>query len=156
MNPTLSAAEVDRGGTPRGLIQICRRYRIYWLNADGCNGGEMHKQLMTVFVILLFEGLSFSQTQDQKSPSFVFGGKQLCVGMSESDAVTALAECCKLSPPAEDELEKRPSPEGMLLGRFVLSKEAEPQILGTISFLAEKWCASPARLRSRLIHRTMI
>jgi hypothetical protein len=76
---------------------------------------------------------------DQKPPVFVFGGKQLYVGMFEHEAVASLAVCCKLSPPAETEVEKQPALEGVMLGHMILSKEGSTQrILGTVYFAGGK------------------
>jgi hypothetical protein len=78
---------------------------------------------------------------DQKPPIFVFGGKQFYVGMPRREAVRSLSACCKLSPPAEGEVEKEtvPIPEGMMLGHMILPKE-EPteRILGAIYFSGSK------------------
>jgi hypothetical protein len=78
---------------------------------------------------------------DQKPATFAFGGKQLYVGMSEHDAVAALAVCCRLSPPAEADVEKKPTTEGIMPGHFILTKEDPPQgsgILGTVHFVGGK------------------
>ena len=75
----------------------------------------------------------------EKPPTFFFGGEQVRVGMSQQQAVAALSHCCKLSPPVESGIEKRPAPEGMMLGHFILSKEESSQrILGYILFSGGK------------------
>lgn len=78
---------------------------------------------------------------DQKPPVFIFGGKQFYVGMPRHEAIIFLSACCKLSPPAEGEVEKEsvPAPEGMMLGHMILPKEESPQrILGAIYFSGGK------------------
>src|SRR5882762_3945712 len=72
---------------------------------------------------------------DQKPPAFVFGGNRLYIGMSKHDAVAALSVCCKLTPPAQSEIEKLPVPDGQILSHFISSKDgSEFRILGTIAF----------------------
>jgi hypothetical protein len=77
---------------------------------------------------------------DEKPPIFFFGGQQIRIGMSQQEAVAALSHCCKLSPPVESEIEKRPTAEGAtMLGHFILPKEESPQgILGAIYFSGGK------------------
>jgi hypothetical protein len=89
--------------------------------------------------ILLGCCLALSGASDEKRPTFLFGGQRVYVGMSKQDAVAALSQCCKLSPPVESEVEKRPAPEGVMAGHFILPKEESPQrILGAIYFSAGK------------------
>src|ERR1051326_4582871 len=98
---------------------------------------EMTKRNVGFLGFALF--LILPAVADQKPPVFVFGGKSLYVGMPKHEALTALSDCCKLSPPAESEVEKKASPPGVLLGHFILPKEETPdRILGTISFLNGK------------------
>jgi hypothetical protein len=96
----------------------------------------MQKRNVSVLGLVLFEScLLFSQTAGHKPPVFYFGGKQFYVGMSKREALTALSVCCRLSPPAESEVEKRPSPAGMMTGHFILPKEESSQpLLGAIYF----------------------
>ncbi len=83
---------------------------------------------------LALVGLVLPTIADQKPPVFVFGGNRLYIGMSKQDALAALSNCCTLSPPAEsgkDDL----TPEGLILGHFIISKDGSPfHMLGTISF----------------------
>lgn len=73
-----------------------------------------------------------------KPPVFIFGGKQLYVGMSRSDALASLSGCCKLSPPADSEIEKQTIPGGVP-GHFIIPKDdSEFRIMGTIHFSAGK------------------
>jgi hypothetical protein len=67
----------------------------------------------------------------------VFGGKQFYIGMSTSEAVRLLSECCQLSPPIEANIEKNPlTAKG---GHFILTKEgAETAMLGGIFFAGQK------------------
>jgi hypothetical protein len=89
--------------------------------------------------ILLGTCLVLSAFAGQKPPTFFFGGQQVLVGMSQQEAVAALSQCCKLSPPPESEIEKRPAPEGRMLGHMILPKEEPPQrILGAIYFSGGK------------------
>jgi hypothetical protein len=70
---------------------------------------------------------------------FIFGGKQLYVGMFKREAVAALSGCCKLSPPGESDLEKLPVREGVIFGHMILPNEESPQrILGSIYFSGGK------------------
>jgi hypothetical protein len=72
---------------------------------------------------------------DQKPPVLVFGGNRFYVGMSQHEALTALADCCTLSPPLEAGVEKREAPPGQILGHFIVAKDGSPfHILGSISF----------------------
>ena len=100
----------------------------------------MPKRAVCVFAVVLFQScLLYSQSADGNLPVFYFGGKQFHVGMSERDAVTALFSCCKLSPPAESEVEKRANTAGTMAGHFILPKEASTQpILGAIYFSGGK------------------
>jgi hypothetical protein len=89
--------------------------------------------------VLFTSWLVLSLAADQKRPVFSFGGKQLYVGMSKHDAVAALSDCCKLSPPSESHIEKQPAPEGVILGHMILPKEeSSPRILGVVYFSGEK------------------
>lgn len=96
----------------------------------------MRKRNVGILGLVLFEScLLFSQAADAKPPVFYFGGKQIYVGMSKRQAVAALSACCRLSPPAESEVEKQPRPAGVILGHMILPKEEPPQrILGKIYF----------------------
>ncbi|MCU1268911.1 MAG: hypothetical protein JWN74_205 [Acidobacteriaceae bacterium] len=96
----------------------------------------MSKREVCVFAVVLFQScLLYSQSNDRNPPVFYFGGEQFYVGMSKRDAAMALSSCCRLSPPAESEVEKRPSPAGKMVGHFVLPKEESTQaILGVIYF----------------------
>jgi hypothetical protein len=100
----------------------------------------MKKRTMILLgFVLLGVCLVLSVAADEKRPTFFFGGQQVRVGMSQQEAVAALSHCCKLSPPMESEIEKRPAPEGMRLSHFILPKEEPPQrILGSILFSGGK------------------
>jgi hypothetical protein len=81
----------------------------------------------------------FGIAADRKAPVFMFGGKQLYVGMSEREALEYLSDCCKLSPPMESSKEEQPDRDGMVPGHFIFSKEGSPQrLLGTIHFSGGK------------------
>jgi len=72
---------------------------------------------------------------DQKPPVFFFGGNRFYIGMSQPEALAALTNCCKLSPTIESGVEKRPAPEGMILGHLIVANGDDPfHILGSISF----------------------
>lgn len=76
---------------------------------------------------------------DSKPPVFVFGGKQLYAGMSKNEALESLSACCKLSPPAESEVEGRLAPASAMAGHFILLKEGLPKrTLGTVYFSGGK------------------
>jgi len=80
-----------------------------------------------------------SSAVDKKPPVFVFGGRPLHAGMSQREAVASLSACCKLSPPAESEVEGQPAPAGTAVGHFILPKEELPRrILGTVYFSGGK------------------
>jgi hypothetical protein len=91
---------------------------------------------------LLFECcLVFSWAADHKPPVFVFGGRQVYVGMSQREAVVALSYCCVLSPPVDAEKgpPSRYQPGGMAGGHFILSQKESPQdIFGAIFFSGGK------------------
>jgi hypothetical protein len=101
---------------------------------------DMEKRTLILFgFILLGVCLVLSVAANEKPPTFFFGGEQVRVGMSQQEAVAALSHCCKLSPPMESGVEKRPAPEGRMLGHMILPKEESPQrILGAIYFSGEK------------------
>jgi|SRR5579859_618772 len=93
----------------------------------------MQKKAVGVLGFLLFlTCLALPLTAGQDPAVFIFGGKQLYVGMSKHDAATALSGCCKLSPPAESEVEKQPATSHG--GHFILSTEDSSQIIGGIFF----------------------
>ena len=80
-------------------------------------------------------GLTLPIIADQKPPVFMFGGNRLYIGMSKHDAVAALSACCKLTPPAQSEIEKLPVPDGQILSHIISPKDgSEFRILGTIAF----------------------
>ena len=81
-------------------------------------------------LIALTLGLSLSLSADQR-PSFVFSGKQLYIGMTESEVTELLEDCCKISPPLTNQTEKNPLTPGA--GQFIIKKD-EPLILGGIYF----------------------
>lgn len=106
----------------------------------------MQKRKVSVLgLVLLGSCLLFSQTADQTSPVFYFGGKQFYVGMSKREAIAALSACCELSPPAESEVEKRPSPAGEIQSHYIISKgKSSPRVLGSV-FFSEGKVASMSR-----------
>src|SRR5712692_387333 len=93
-----------------------------------------HKLGLTAFVLFVVLVLPLAADQRQY---FVFGGKQLYVGMSMSEAVQLLSACCKLSPPIEANVEKNPlTARG---GHFILKENGtETSILGGIFFAGQK------------------
>ncbi len=97
----------------------------------------MQMRTMGLLAFILFETcLVLPLAADQKPPVFVFGGKQLYVGMSKHEAVGSLAACCRLSPPAEMEVQ---TTEGVMSGHMILPKEESPQrVLGTVYFSGGK------------------
>ena len=105
-------------------------------------GTEIDMQKGTVILfgfILIGSCLMLSVAAGEKPPTFFIGGQQVRAGMSQQEAVAALSHCCKLSPPVESGVERRPAPEGVRAGHFILSKEESPQrILGAIYFSGGK------------------
>ena len=92
----------------------------------------MIRRKSTVATFMLLVLLVLPLAADQK-PSFVFGGKQIFVGMSMSEAVRLLSDCCRLSPPMENKIEENPvMARG---GHFIVSKSQPETILGTIQFV---------------------
>ncbi len=93
-----------------------------------------HRLSLIAFVLCVLMVLPLAA--DQK-PFFVFGGKQLYVGMSMSEALRFLSECCRLSPPIEASTEKNPlTARG---GHFIVKKgETETSMLGGIFFADQK------------------
>jgi hypothetical protein len=82
--------------------------------------------------------LLFSQAADHKPSGFYFNGKEFHLGMSEQDAMTELAACCRLSPPP-----RKSSVDATFLGKpqgyFILPKdEKNVSILGAIWFKGQK------------------
>jgi hypothetical protein len=100
----------------------------------------MQKRTMCLLGFVLVETcLVLQLIADQKPPVFVFGGNRLYVGMPKHEAVASLSACCKLSPPAESEVETQPAPGGMMPGHFIVPKEESPQrILGSVYFSGGK------------------
>jgi len=85
--------------------------------------------------VLLQCCLVSSQAVSPRTPAFFFGGRQVYVGMAQQEAVALLSHCCVLLPPVESEVEKRPAPNGKVLGHMILPKEEPSQgILGAIFF----------------------
>ena len=84
--------------------------------------------------LLLFElCLAIAVVADEKPPVFVFGGKELYVGMPKRDALAALAACCKL------QLALRPFGRAYVLGfqveeQTIVTRESPQRILGGIGF----------------------
>src|SRR5208337_1513509 len=113
---------------------------IYCFGANAGTEADMQKRTAILLrFILLGSCLVLSAAADDKPPTFFFGGQQVRVGMSQQEAVAALSHCCKLSPPVESGVEKRPAAEGAMLGHFILSTEESPQrILGAIYFSGGK------------------
>src|ERR1700739_2501789 len=96
----------------------------------------MKRRKLSLLTFSLFIALVLPLAADQR-PSFAFGGKQLYVGMSISEAVQLLSECCRLSPPIEANIEKNPpTAKG---GHFILKKNGtETVMLGGIFFADQK------------------
>lgn len=99
----------------------------------------MQKRTMILAGLIFGNCLALSVAADEKPPKFFFGGQQVYVGMSVQEAVAAISHCCKLSPPAESEVEKWPVPKGTMPGHMILSKdESQIPILGAIYFSGGK------------------
>jgi hypothetical protein len=91
------------------------------------------KPSLIAFVFLV---LVVPLVADQR-PYFVFGGKQFYVGMSMSDAVKMLSDCCQLSPPIEANIEENPLTANG--GHFVTKKEGtKTTMLGGIFFADQR------------------
>jgi hypothetical protein len=74
--------------------------------------------------------------QANSSPEFYIKGQRLSIGMSQTDVANSLAHCCKLSPPLDSEIEKKPYAKGRMLGHFIVSKEDSSfEILGGVFFV---------------------
>jgi hypothetical protein len=93
---------------------------------------------IVVILTMLQSCLLFSQAADHKPSGFYFNGKEFHLGMSEQDAMTELAECCRLSPPPrKDEVDA--TPLGRSRGYFILPKDEQNlSILGGIWFKGQK------------------
>lgn len=99
----------------------------------------MQKRAMVFLGLVFMSCLVMSVAADEKPPTFFFGGQQVYAGMSKQEAVAVLSRCCKLSPPAESDVETRPAPPGVMSGHFILPKEESRQIiLGGIYFSGGK------------------
>ena len=100
----------------------------------------MQKRIMGVLrLVLLGTCVVLPLAAEQKPPVFVFGGKQLYIGMSQHEAAAILSACCKLSPPVESQVEELAAPEGGVFGHFILPKEESPQgFLGAVYFSGGK------------------
>lgn len=117
----------------RGVLDCAALSCARWRN-------DMRTSANRILVVVPFAiFLVLPITADQEPPVFVFGGHRLYVGMSKHDALAALSNCCKLSPPAESDIEKEPVPEGVVLGHFIQTKSGPPyRMLGSISFFNGK------------------
>ena len=91
----------------------------------------MPYQKSSVAVFVLFVLLVVPLAADQRL-SFVFGGKQIFIGMSMAEAVQVLSECCRLSPPIENKIEENPVMAGG--GHFIVGKGEPQAMLGAIYF----------------------
>lgn len=84
---------------------------------------------------------ALSPATDENPPAFYLEGRRIFVGMSQTQAESALSVCCKLSPPASAPASwpqsGPPHAEGVMRGSFILSK-VNDGILGTIFFTGEK------------------
>jgi hypothetical protein len=88
---------------------------------------------MVAFIALCF---TVSLAADQNLPAFYFGGHRLFVGMPKTEAVAALSDCCKLSPPADSENDKA---DAHTDSHFIVSKQESSQgMFGTILFVDGK------------------
>lgn len=96
----------------------------------------MHTRIFGAILLLLMETCIGRPTDH--APAFVFYGKQLYIGMPKRDLVEALSACCKLSPPVEVGANTDTLVNGKLGGHFIISREAPPQILGSIYFSGDK------------------
>ena len=86
-------------------------------------------------LIALGSILTLSVAADGKSPAFYFGGKEVRVGMPQTEVVAALSNCCKLTPEVGSMVEQRTAPAGRMLGHIILPKDESPRpILGAIFF----------------------
>ena len=87
------------------------------------------KSNISAFVLLVLVVLPLSADERQ---SFVFRGKQIFIGMSMSEAVQVLSDCCRLSPPIQKKTE-----ENALAARSVhnIREKGESEvIIGSIEF----------------------
>jgi hypothetical protein len=89
-------------------------------------------------IVLLGFCVALCQAADQNPPAFYFDGKRVFVGMPQAEAVASLSSCCKLLPPAESWVEKRPVAAGTMPGHFIVTKESSERILGGIFFSSGK------------------
>jgi hypothetical protein len=80
--------------------------------------------------------IALSVTADQ-APVFYFAGQRLFLGMSKTEAATALSECCRLSPPADSQDKQLATDSGRMVGHFILSKQSG-EIIGSVFFVAGK------------------
>jgi hypothetical protein len=95
----------------------------------------MQKRAVLIILVLCF---TLSLAADQ-SAVFYFSGKRLFVGMSKSDAVSALSACCELNPPAGTENAALSRDSGRLIGHFIVSRDnTSPRILGSVYFSGGK------------------
>jgi hypothetical protein len=91
--------------------------------------GVMTRRKSTVTAFMLLVLLVLPLAADQK-PSFVFGGKQIFIGMTMSEAVQLLSDCCLLSPPMGNKIEEK-----RVHGGHFIAKKDQPEVpLGTIYF----------------------
>jgi hypothetical protein len=93
--------------------------------------------MKTIIVLLICSVLAPCQTKD--ASAFYIKGQRLAIGMSQREVMNSLSQCCKLSPPLEAGVEKRPAVNGVTLGHFIVSKdEGSFGILGGIFFVDGK------------------
>jgi hypothetical protein len=96
----------------------------------------MQKRILLVLLALC---VALPLGADQDSPALFFGGHRLFIGMAQTEAMTLLSQCCKLSPPPSADAERLAAEKNQRLSRFIFSNEDSPQrILGTISFSGGK------------------
>jgi hypothetical protein len=96
---------------------------------------EIEMKLMPSLIVFTVSMLVVPLAADQR-PSFVFGGKQFYIGMSMSEAVRLLNDCCRLLPPIEANIEKNPLTATQ--GHFILKKGTEAAMLGGVFFADQK------------------
>jgi hypothetical protein len=129
---------------PYARHYIIRGHQALWRGDPAESGINTFSFVASIFkrtqamktIVVLVICSTFVLCQTNNVPAFYIKGQRLSIGMSQTEVATSLAQCCKLSPPLESEIEKKPYAKGRMVGHFIIPKEDSSfDILGGIFFV---------------------
>ena len=100
----------------------------------------MRKRNLAALILAMLQScVLLSQAANHKPSGFYFNGKEFHLGMSQTEALAELSECCNLSPPPKPGELSAANQSVQPKGYFVISKEERHHsILGSIWFKGQK------------------